>query len=65
MLRLILGLEMVGPSKRMIAGTVCQMFFFLGYMLTAVFAIYITNWRTLQFRAYILESYQSRRVDKP
>ncbi|XP_050300986.1 organic cation transporter protein-like isoform X2 [Anthonomus grandis grandis] len=44
----VIGLEMVGASKRMIAGTVCHMFFSVGYMLTAVFAIYITNWRTLQ-----------------
>lgn len=43
------GLEMVGASKRMVAGTVCQMFFSVGYMLTAVFAIYITDWRPLQF----------------
>jgi len=44
-----IGLEMVGASKRMVAGTVCQMFFSVGYMLTAVFAIYITDWRPLQF----------------
>ncbi|XP_050500241.1 organic cation transporter protein-like [Diabrotica virgifera virgifera] len=45
----VIGLEMVGPSKRPIAGTVCQMFFSLGYMLTAAFAYYIDNWRWLQF----------------
>lgn len=45
----VIGLEMVGPSKRFIAGTVCQLFFSLGYMLVAVFAIYIHNWRWLQF----------------
>ncbi|XP_018578503.1 organic cation transporter protein isoform X2 [Anoplophora glabripennis] len=45
----VIGLEMVGPSKRTIAGTVTQMFFSLGYMLTAVFALYIYNWRKLQF----------------
>uniref|UniRef100_A0AAR5QJ81 Major facilitator superfamily (MFS) profile domain-containing protein n=2 Tax=Dendroctonus ponderosae TaxID=77166 RepID=A0AAR5QJ81_DENPD len=45
----VIGLEMVGSSKRMIAGTVCQIFFSVGYMLTAVFAIYIPNWRSLQF----------------
>ncbi|VEN60228.1 unnamed protein product, partial [Callosobruchus maculatus] len=44
----VIGLEMVGPSKRTIAGTVCHMFFSVGYMLTAAFAMYITNWRTLQ-----------------
>lgn len=45
----VIGLEMVGASKRMLAGTVCHMFFSGGYMLTALFAIYITDWRTLQF----------------
>ncbi|KAL1517616.1 hypothetical protein ABEB36_001355 [Hypothenemus hampei] len=45
----VIGLEMVGSSKRMIAGTICQIFFSIGYMLTAVFAIYITDWRKLQF----------------
>ncbi|KAK9878401.1 hypothetical protein WA026_021708 [Henosepilachna vigintioctopunctata] len=44
----VIALEMVSPSKRPVAGTVCQMFFSLGYMLTAVFAIYIHNWRNLQ-----------------
>lgn len=41
-------MEMVGPSKRLIAGTVCHMFFSGGYMLTTLFALYITEWRTLQ-----------------
>lgn len=45
----VIGLEMVGPSKRPIAGTVVQMFFSLGYMLTAAFAYYINNWRWMQF----------------
>ncbi|XP_066254565.1 organic cation transporter protein-like [Euwallacea similis] len=45
----VIGLEMVGSSMRMVAGTVCQIFFSFGYMLTAVFAIYINDWRTLQF----------------
>ncbi|XP_057657694.1 organic cation transporter protein [Diorhabda carinulata] len=45
----VIGLEMVGPSKRPIAGTVVQMFFSLGYMLTAAFAYYIDNWRWMQF----------------
>ncbi|KAL3284587.1 hypothetical protein HHI36_018744 [Cryptolaemus montrouzieri] len=44
----VIALEMVSANKRPIAGTVCQMFFSVGYMLTAVFAIYIDNWRTLQ-----------------
>ncbi|KAG5876061.1 hypothetical protein JTB14_016803 [Gonioctena quinquepunctata] len=45
----VIGLEMVGPSKRPIAGTVCHMFFSAGYMLTALFALYIPHWRYLQF----------------
>ncbi|XP_066151542.1 organic cation transporter protein-like [Euwallacea fornicatus] len=45
----VIGLEMVGSSKRMVAGTVCQIFFSFGYMLVAVFAIYINDWRILQF----------------
>lgn len=44
----VIGLEMVGPSKRPITGTVVQMFFSLGYMLVAVFAIYVKDWRYLQ-----------------
>ncbi|XP_022916168.2 organic cation transporter protein-like [Onthophagus taurus] len=44
----VIAMEMVGPKKRMIAGTVCQMFFSLGYMLTALFAYYIREWRHLQ-----------------
>ncbi|XP_018332150.1 organic cation transporter protein isoform X2 [Agrilus planipennis] len=44
----VIALEMVGPTKRMVAGTVCQMFFSTGYMLTAAFAYYITDWRNLQ-----------------
>lgn len=42
------ALEMVGSSKRLIAGTVCQMFFSFGYMLTALVAYLITDWRHLQ-----------------
>lgn len=40
---------MVGPKYRPLAGTICHMFFSLGYMLTAVFATYIYEWRELQF----------------
>lgn len=44
----ILALEMVGPTYRNFAGT-CYMFFFAaGYILTAVFAYYFRDWRTLQ-----------------
>ncbi|CAG9824175.1 unnamed protein product [Phaedon cochleariae] len=45
----VIGLEMVGPSKRSIAGTICHMFFSIGYMLTTLFALYIPHWRHLQF----------------
>nr|XP_023017401.1 organic cation transporter protein-like [Leptinotarsa decemlineata] len=45
----VIGLEMVGPSKRPLAGTICHMFFSIGYMLTALFALYIPHWRYLQF----------------
>ncbi|KAJ8949972.1 hypothetical protein NQ318_002380, partial [Aromia moschata] len=45
----VIGLEMVGPAMRTIAGTVTQMFFSVGYMLTALFAYYIHEWRLLQF----------------
>lgn len=41
-------MEMVGPSKRFYAGVVVQYFFTLGYMLTALFAYLITDWRQLQ-----------------
>lgn len=42
------ALEMVGPQKRLIAGIGCQLFFTAGYIMTAGFAYYITDWRTLQ-----------------
>lgn len=42
------AMEMVGPSKRLVAGVVCQMFFSTGYILTAAFVYYIKDWRTLQ-----------------
>lgn len=42
------ALEMVGPKKRLIAGVGVQLFFTIGYILTAGFAYYITNWRMLQ-----------------
>lgn len=41
-------MEMVGPTKRLFAGVICQMFFSCGYMLTAVFAYYVHDWRMLQ-----------------
>lgn len=44
----VIALEMVGPKKRMFAGVVCQMFFTAGYLLTALFAYFIRDWRRLQ-----------------
>ncbi|XP_049803713.1 organic cation transporter protein-like isoform X1 [Schistocerca nitens] len=44
----VLAMEMVGPSKRTLAGVGCQTFFTLGYMLTAAIAYLIRDWRLLQ-----------------
>ena len=44
----VIAMEMVGPKYRLYAGVICMMFFSVGYMLTAVFAYYIHEWRTLQ-----------------
>ena len=44
----ITAMEMVGPSKRLYAGVVCQFFFTTGYILTAAFAYFIKDWRILQ-----------------
>lgn len=44
----VIALEMVGPKKRLVAGVGVQLFFTIGYILTAAFAYYITNWRMLQ-----------------
>lgn len=44
----VIAMEMVGPEDRTFAGVVCMMFFSFGYMLTAGFAYFITNWRWLQ-----------------
>lgn len=44
----VIALEMVGPKKRLVAGVGVQLFFTVGYILTAAFAYYITNWRMLQ-----------------
>lgn len=41
-------MEMVSPNKRLLAGTICQMFFSVGYMLTALWAYLIRDWRDLQ-----------------
>ncbi|XP_050466688.1 organic cation transporter protein [Cataglyphis hispanica] len=44
----VIALEMVGPKKRLVAGVGVQLFFTTGYILTAGFAYFITNWRMLQ-----------------
>lgn len=41
-------MEMVAPKKRLMAGTVCQMAFTVGYLLVAPIAYFITEWRYLQ-----------------
>lgn len=44
----VIALEMVGSSYRLFAGVVMQMFFSVGFMLTAGFAYFIHDWRWLQ-----------------
>ncbi|XP_037945827.1 organic cation transporter protein-like [Teleopsis dalmanni] len=44
----VIAMEMVGPSRRLFAGVACQMFFSVGFMLTAGFAYFIHDWRWLQ-----------------
>ncbi|EDW80822.1 uncharacterized protein Dwil_GK11735 [Drosophila willistoni] len=44
----VIALEMVGPSYRLFAGTVMQMFFSIGFMLIPLFAYFIHDWRWLQ-----------------
>ncbi|XP_054736321.1 organic cation transporter protein-like [Anastrepha obliqua] len=44
----VIAMEMVGPKKRLYAGMFLMMFFSVGFMLTAAFAYFIHQWRTLQ-----------------
>lgn len=44
----VIAMEMVGPSMRLFAGVVSMMFFSFGYMLTAAFVYFISDWRQLQ-----------------
>ncbi|XP_012284972.1 organic cation transporter protein isoform X2 [Orussus abietinus] len=44
----VIALEMVGPKKRLVAGVGCQLFFTTGYIMTAGFAYFFTDWRMLQ-----------------
>ncbi|KAJ8029166.1 Organic cation transporter-like protein [Holothuria leucospilota] len=43
-----IGIEIVGPTKRALAGTIICLFYSGGYMLLAVLAYFITEWRLLQ-----------------
>ncbi|KAF5290280.1 hypothetical protein FQR65_LT11614 [Abscondita terminalis] len=44
----VIAMEMVGPKSRIIVGVVYPMFFSSGYMLIALFAYFIKEWRYLQ-----------------
>lgn len=44
----VIGMELVGPSKRSITGIGCQFFFAMGYLLTAGVAFFIREWQYLQ-----------------
>ncbi|KAH8417902.1 hypothetical protein KR222_007948, partial [Zaprionus bogoriensis] len=44
----VIAMEMVGASYRLFAGVAVQMFFSVGFMLTAGFAYFIHEWRWLQ-----------------
>lgn len=44
----VLAMEMVGPSRRLFAGVAVMMFFSFGYILTAAFAYFFTDWREFQ-----------------
>ncbi|XP_019630105.1 PREDICTED: organic cation transporter protein-like [Branchiostoma belcheri] len=44
----VIGTELVAPSMRTWAGTVGEIFFAIGYMLLALIAYFIRDWRTLQ-----------------
>lgn len=44
----VLAMEMVGPSYRLFTGVAVMMFFSFGYILTAGFAYFFTDWRHFQ-----------------
>ncbi|XP_023167195.2 organic cation transporter protein [Drosophila hydei] len=44
----VIAMEMVGSTYRLFAGVAVQMFFSVGFMLTAGFAYFIHDWRWLQ-----------------
>lgn len=41
------ALEMVGPSKRIVAGTIIHMFFAIGFLVIAGIAYLVHDWRKL------------------
>jgi len=45
----LIAMEMVGPKYRLMAGTLCQYFYVLGYFLTAAVAYFLNDdWKLLQ-----------------
>ena len=45
----VLAMEMVGPQYRVVAGTLCQYYYTVGFFLMSGVAYFLTdNWRTLQ-----------------
>ncbi|XP_035701956.1 organic cation transporter protein isoform X2 [Folsomia candida] len=44
----VIAMEMVGPSRRTFVGVACQLFFTAGYIVTALFAYFIRDWKILQ-----------------
>lgn len=49
----ILGIELVGPRKRVIANTFLSVPYCLGQLLLGVLAMYIHNWKTLLLVIYV------------
>ncbi|XP_030828779.1 organic cation transporter protein [Strongylocentrotus purpuratus] len=50
----VLANEMIGPSKRAIAGNVIWIHFAVGYMTLSLLAFYVRNWRHLQLIVSLL-----------
>lgn len=49
----ILGVELVGPSKRVLSGTIISSCYAVGEVAIALLAWWITSWRTLILASYI------------
>jgi MFS transporter, OCT family, solute carrier family 22 (organic cation transporter), member 4/5 len=45
----VLGMEMMGPSKRLFAGIVIEYFFGTGQLILVAFAFFIRDWQTLSW----------------